>query len=454
MKKKKNKLTNISKLGILLFGISLLLWNCEKEEDFFTNSKKKQLTLKTVSLEKAKEVFSIFEKKKETKKGYFSKKKKSNLKITPDWNSFNQKPLDFTDALLSNMKTKINVNTNFKMRLIFININNTLIKAIESIDGNEFYNGGKLKEGKVYFHTFSGNYLGGYRVEKGKTTKKLVQKKQINKASILPLVLFFQECDESLDPTSEFCDNELEEVVITANSNTGSNDYYYYFIDDQAPDEFGDGGNSGGDGDSNPDGDGSGSSNSWTNGDVIVENPDNPINDIIDYLKCFDPTQSASLTIYVNEPSPGTGKTHNGTFVGHTFISISQGSNVSTFGFYPVSNNIYPYINNSSSSILGDDGNGNKPFSASVSTTLTSTQLSQILNKAKNYNLTYHLDTYNCTDFAIDIGNLGGLSLPPSNGTWPGGGGSNPGTLGQHIRSLSSGTNTTGGKAPQTNKGC
>ena len=32
MKTKKNKLTNFLKIGILFFGISLLLWNCEKEE--------------------------------------------------------------------------------------------------------------------------------------------------------------------------------------------------------------------------------------------------------------------------------------------------------------------------------------------------------------------------------------------------------------------------------------
>ncbi len=32
MKKNKNKLTKLLKIGILFFGISLLLWNCEKEE--------------------------------------------------------------------------------------------------------------------------------------------------------------------------------------------------------------------------------------------------------------------------------------------------------------------------------------------------------------------------------------------------------------------------------------
>ena len=29
----KNKSINLFKLGILFFGISLLLWNCEKEEN-------------------------------------------------------------------------------------------------------------------------------------------------------------------------------------------------------------------------------------------------------------------------------------------------------------------------------------------------------------------------------------------------------------------------------------
>ena len=34
MKKKKNKFNNFLKIGIFLFGISLLLWNCEKEDNF------------------------------------------------------------------------------------------------------------------------------------------------------------------------------------------------------------------------------------------------------------------------------------------------------------------------------------------------------------------------------------------------------------------------------------
>lgn len=193
----------------------------------------------------------------------------------------------------------------------------------------------------------------------------------------------------------------------------------------------------------------------WNENTALEIGPDNPINDVTDFLKCFDSTKSATITIYVNEPDPGTGKTHNNTFVGHTFVSIQQGSNTCTFGYYPVSDNIYPIINNSGQSTLGDDGSGNEPFSASISTTIGGSVLGQIINASTNYNPTYHLDNYNCTDFAIELANISGMSLPQCNGIWPGGGGSNPGTLGAYIRSLTTAnTNTVGGKAPATNKGC
>lgn len=50
------------------------------------------------------------------------------------------------------------------------------------------------------------------------------------------------------------------------------------------------------------------------------------------------------------------------------------------------------------------------------------------------------------------------MGLPEANGTWPGGSGSNPGTLGVEIRtrtlSGSETRDTTAGNAPATNQGC
>lgn len=187
--------------------------------------------------------------------------------------------------------------------------------------------------------------------------------------------------------------------------------------------------------------------------DIEVDGPDLPIEDPNDFLDCFDTTQNAIITVYALEPDPGTGKPYVGRSVGHTFVSIQQGNNISTFGYYPVSDYIVPKFNNSSAAILGNDGIGNQRFTASISTTVNGSQLQQILNATINFNPTYHLDTYNCTDFAIELGNLAGMNLPECNGTWKGGGDSNPGRLGSYIRKMHK-QNSGEGNAPATNKDC
>lgn len=105
---------------------------------------------------------------------------------------------------------------------------------------------------------------------------------------------------------------------------------------------------------------------------------------------------------------------------------------------------------------MGDDSGD--PYTVSISTTVTGTQPNTILNYAKNYESTYHINTYNCTDFGIEMGNRAGLNLPDSNDTLTGGGGSNPGTLGLYLLNRnwtsSQPINKNGGAAPQTNKGC
>ncbi len=76
----------------------------------------------------------------------------------------------------------------------------------------------------------------------------------------------------------------------------------------------------------------------------------------------------------------------------------------------------------------------------------------------KNYSATYNLNSNNCTDFGISIGNSIGLNLTDTSGSWPGGSGSNPGNFGQDLRSMNpaSGTNidTIGGSAPSNNGTC
>ena len=65
MKTKKNELTNFLKLGILLIGISLLLWNCEKEnllEPFAVENVKSPYKIRSLRLEEIPRVENYFRK--------------------------------------------------------------------------------------------------------------------------------------------------------------------------------------------------------------------------------------------------------------------------------------------------------------------------------------------------------------------------------------------------------
>ena len=67
-----------------------------------------------------------------------------------------------------------------------------------------------------------------------------------------------------------------------------------------------------------------------------------------------------------------------------------------------------------------------------------------------------YLNDFNCTDAALNVGNNAGITLPDTQGS-SGGGGSNPGNLGQDIRDLDqnqNNTNNNGGLAPQSNGSC
>jgi hypothetical protein len=180
------------------------------------------------------------------------------------------------------------------------------------------------------------------------------------------------------------------------------------------------------------------------------------ITNIQDYLKCFSQNLGAKVTIFVDQPSPNSRSTWAGSpfnpNVGHTFISIEQGGITRVFGFYP-SDGVDP-LDPAISSVLVDDSGHS--FDVSIEIDVSSSQLTNIINGTIAYNGTYNLNTFNCTDFGILIASLAGVNLPDTNGSWPGGGGSNPGDLGEDIRILtpsSNSTSNTSGGTAQSNSG-
>jgi hypothetical protein len=190
---------------------------------------------------------------------------------------------------------------------------------------------------------------------------------------------------------------------------------------------------------------GSGNGSSTTNLEVEITliGPKIEIADIKNYLNCFNLSQSAELIIYVDQPTANSPTPWSGTItdpnVGHTFVAIQQGNLRRVFGYYP-NTTVSLSTPNDPKAFGNDQGHA---FDVSLSIPINSGQLLNVIDYANNAPSTYNLNTYNCTDFAIEIGNLVGLGLPDSYGTWPGGGGSNPGQLGQNIRNMALPTNTS-----------
>lgn len=171
---------------------------------------------------------------------------------------------------------------------------------------------------------------------------------------------------------------------------------------------------------------------------IVIAGPANVITNLKDYLKCFNLAIGATFTIYVDQPTANSSSSWSGApndpDVGHTFIAIQQGDIRRVFGYYPRTN-VNPVTSPSDPSAFGNDQG--HTFDVAVSVPINASQLQTIINSSVNSSTsTYNLNSFNCTDFAIKMANLAGLNLQDSYGTWPGGGGSNPGQLGQNIRGM------------------
>jgi len=81
-----------------------------------------------------------------------------------------------------------------------------------------------------------------------------------------------------------------------------------------------------------------------------------------------------------------------------------------------------------------------------------------VIDKIVSRPSTYDINNYNCTNFGLDIGRACGVSLPATNGVWPGGGGKNPGDFTEDLKHMvppAKGNITrSSGKAPSRTGDC
>ena len=182
--------------------------------------------------------------------------------------------------------------------------------------------------------------------------------------------------------------------------------------------------------------------------------------DLRRFLACFGVNTDDSnyqITIYVDEPSPGSGDTKNGLNVGHTFVGLKKtwadGTSVEqVFGFYPTE-----YSTGWVNSKFVNNGGSN--YTVSATFPVSAGQFTQASNAAQYMNTEmYNIFDQNCTDAAFSIFDAAGIGLPKNQSSFPYGvdAGYSPGQLGLDLRNNASSypVNTASGTAPDSHGPC
>jgi hypothetical protein len=162
--------------------------------------------------------------------------------------------------------------------------------------------------------------------------------------------------------------------------------------------------------------------------------PEVPIADMQKFLSCFNINQPANLSVFAQTMFGGNG-------VGHSFISITQGNNTMTFGFYPK----YSFPQSGSGpGIFGDNGGHAYSYGWNAGQ-ISATQLQQIIAQTLAFSQSnYGLTNNNCSDFVNYVLQIEGLNINAS-------GIDTPNTIAGLISPYAQSQN---GNAPQTHRTC
>lgn len=214
MKKNKNKFNKLLKTGILFFGISLLLWNCEKEE-FLQNDS----IYKTVSIEESLSFLNY--------KTSLNSKGTSNLQLSIALDSAKHESLINSKEKITVIPATTRYN-DISSRVLLMKIKgviNTVLFQMIKEDTT------KLFTGRVSINKLDGTFISGYRINEGVITTKFT--KNLNSTKLLSKsagTLCKYHADG--DPNCMFTNTTIEVDLGTFKSKGGSFSVWSIFFDE------------------------------------------------------------------------------------------------------------------------------------------------------------------------------------------------------------------------------
>jgi len=209
----KNQLKNYLRIFVLLIGLSALLWNCEKEEEFEiieTNQITNNFDYKTITTEELSKI--------KAENNFFSKSK-NKLNLQLDFYDIEQKSIENTNeyaTIIAATTKHKNINTD----VMLIKYKDSIVRVLINMIPDKKINT-KRFSGIMSITHLNGKFINGYRIKNGLF---LSQFTKVNKTKNTSIVYKPDPdgCDESLDPDSIFCDDTLDEVIITGGGGSGS----------------------------------------------------------------------------------------------------------------------------------------------------------------------------------------------------------------------------------------
>ncbi|WP_425656653.1 hypothetical protein [Tenacibaculum ascidiaceicola] len=276
MKKRNKQIANLLKLGVFLFGFSLLLWNCQDE-----TLEKQENNIATVGLEEALNLF----------KANSSAKLHTITYFVAHLEKIHQEDIINSEERLTIIPVSTK-DSGYYSRILLLKVNGNIQSVIFSMYPSSTKNETNGFTGEIIITDLEGNFLKGYRANSGnlitKFTKKVLSVNKSSKGGVCP---DHGEC--TANSLCVYCTQELDEVVVSGNTSGGSAPVDYIL------DFSGTGPDDGSSGDPN-------TSMGWDYGDGGGGNTSNSTQNPCNYIKLQ--IQNPNYTTQVNELKSKTGK--------------------------------------------------------------------------------------------------------------------------------------------------